>query len=83
MLTRLLTLSLVTVSVMLAQNAGVQGVVTDSSSAAVPGATVSIANVDTGVTATASTNQEGRYAFPSLIPGRYRMECSAPGFAAQ
>ncbi|MCW5962978.1 MAG: carboxypeptidase regulatory-like domain-containing protein, partial [Bryobacterales bacterium] len=83
MLKRLFLLALFCSASLLAQNAGVQGVVTDSSKAAVPGATVSISNVDTGVSSTASTTQDGRYTFPSLNPGRYRMECSSAGFATQ
>ncbi len=83
MLKRLILLTFCCCAVLFAQNAGVQGVVTDSSKAAIPGATVTLSNVETGVTATSTTGQDGRYAFPSVNPGRYRMECSTAGFATQ
>lgn len=67
----------------LAQNAGVQGVVTDSTKAVIINATVTISNLDTGVSFRATTNENGAYLFPSVAPGRYKVECSSAGFAAQ
>jgi hypothetical protein len=81
MLTRIFFLVFVSTTSLLAQNANLQGNVTDASRATVPGATVSLTNIDTGVALTVATGEEGRYLFASLIPGRYRIECSAPGFA--
>ena len=83
MLQRLLLLAMFCASLLMAQSGGVQGVVTDSSKAAIPGASVTITNVETGVASTSSTGQDGRYVFPSLNPGRYRMECSSAGFGTQ
>jgi hypothetical protein len=67
----------------LAQNSGVQGQVTDASNSAVPGATVTLRNLDTGVSLNYSTNDQGLYVAPSLNTGRYTLEVSAAGFAPQ
>jgi hypothetical protein len=83
MLQRMLILAFLCPLFLFGQIAGVQGVVTDSSGAAIPGATVTITNTGTGITNTATTGPVGRYQFPSLNPGLYRMECSTAGFATQ
>ena len=49
------------------------GVVRDESGAAVPGATVTASNVDTGATRKTTTDAAGRYAFASLDPGDYEL----------
>lgn len=67
----------------LAQNAGVQGVVTDSSKAVIVNAAVTVSNVETGIVLRANTNEDGVYLFPSVAPGRYKVECVSAGFAAQ
>lgn len=64
-----------------AQNSGVQGVVTDPSKAVVPNATVIITNLETSVSWRAATNEQGLYLFPLLSTGRYKVECTAQGFA--
>jgi len=51
--------------------AHVSGRVTDQSGAVVVDTEVEIKNVDTNLSATVKTNQDGLYAFPSLRPGRY------------
>jgi carboxypeptidase family protein/TonB-dependent receptor-like protein len=58
----------------------VQGRVLDSSGAAVPGATVEVVNVATGVVTATTTNGEGSYRVPFLIPGKYRVTVSLTGF---
>ena len=45
-----------------------QGRVTDSSGAAVPGATVEVLNLATGVVTTSTTNEQGSYRAPLLNP---------------
>ncbi|MBI3679049.1 MAG: carboxypeptidase regulatory-like domain-containing protein [Acidobacteria bacterium] len=65
------------------QRAGVQGVVTDSSGGVMVGAVVKVSNLDTGVTNRALTNEVGFYAFPLLEQGRFKVECTAKGFAPQ
>jgi hypothetical protein len=56
------------------------GSVTDSSGAAVPGATVTIKNLDTGLTRTVSTSDDGSYAVPELPIGNYSVTVEKPGF---
>jgi outer membrane receptor protein involved in Fe transport len=58
----------------------VSGTVTDSSGGVVPGATVTVRNVDTGVTKTLTTNEVGVYNATNLIPGAYQVEASLSGF---
>ncbi len=57
-----------------------QGLVTDATGAAVPGATVTIENARTGVRQQLATNQEGRFVQPYLLPGEYRVTVEKPGF---
>ncbi len=56
------------------------GVVTDSSGAAVPGATVTIKNVDTGLTRTVSTGDDGSFSAPELPIGTYSVTVEKSGF---
>ncbi len=56
------------------------GRVTDPSGSAVAGAPVRVTNRDTGVVATATTNQNGSYETPYLVPGVYRVSVEHPGF---
>ncbi len=58
-----------------------QGRVTDSSGAAVPGATVDVLNLATGVVTTSTTNEQGSYRAPLLNPGNYRVTVSLSGFS--
>ena len=51
--------------------ATVKGQVVDSSQAALPGATVTVRNQETGEVGTATTNNEGNYTVPFLRPGVY------------
>ena len=67
----------------LAQNANtgeIKGTVTDPSGAAIPGATVSIRNVQTGVITPTTTNGSGLYDVPFLAPGNYTITFSKEGF---
>jgi outer membrane receptor protein involved in Fe transport len=56
------------------------GSVTDSSGAAVPGATVTIKNVDTGLVRTVTTSDDGSYSAPELPIGNYSVNVEKPGF---
>ena len=56
------------------------GNVTDPNGAALPGATVTIKNVETNVENTATTNDDGSYSFPLLMPGQYTLTVTAQGF---
>ena len=67
---------------LLAQNpdATITGAVADGSGAAIPGASVVITGVDTGVSFRAETNSAGVYRISSLVPGTYRALVSKDGF---
>jgi outer membrane receptor protein involved in Fe transport len=56
------------------------GSVSDSSGAAVPGATVTIKNLDTGLTRTVATQEDGSYAAPELPLGNYSVTVEKSGF---
>ncbi len=58
----------------------IQGVVSDPSGAAVPGAAVTLRNLDTGVETAATTSTSGNYRFSSLPPGRYTLHIETAGF---
>ncbi|MGH9632626.1 MAG: carboxypeptidase regulatory-like domain-containing protein, partial [Bryobacteraceae bacterium] len=66
-----------------AQNSGIQGVVTDTSGAVVPNASVTVTNLATGVVNHAATNEQGFYTVPLLPAGRYKVDAAASGFAPQ
>jgi hypothetical protein len=70
-------------SIASAQQATVQGVVSDASGASVPSASVLVRNVNTGVQQIVQTNAQGFYSAPFLVPGTYEVTGSAQGFAAQ
>ena len=61
-------------------NATLSGTVLDPSKAMVPGATVIVVNVNTGVSTTTVSNESGVFVFPSLQPGTYRVTAEMPGF---
>lgn len=58
----------------------ITGVVTDQTGAILPGATVSIRNVGTGLTRQLVALGSGRYTAPLLPPGTYEVAFSLPGF---
>jgi outer membrane receptor protein involved in Fe transport len=60
----------------------VQGVVSDSKGAVIPGAEVTVRNVETGQTRTLKTNADGYYVATFLPLGRYNVSAAASGFTA-
>src|ERR1700739_1926195 len=56
------------------------GQVTDATNAAIPGATVSVKNRETGSERSVKTDEEGRFNFPQLRPGTYSVKAEADGF---
>jgi hypothetical protein len=58
----------------------VQGRITDASGAVIPGAAISVTSPTTNVTMKASSNAEGDYALPFLLPGVYTVTAGATGF---
>ena len=66
-----------------AQTAGagsIAGTVTDSNRAIVPGASVTVTNIDTGVSHAYTTNTSGLYVAPFLQPGHYKVDATASNF---
>ena len=79
----LLTLSLATVP-MFGQSlttGNITGTVLDPSRAVIAGATVELKGLDTGSTASTTTNSNGGYSFGLLRPGRYQITVKQAGFA--
>jgi len=58
----------------------VTGIVTDPSGASVPGAEVSLVDIDRDTHSAAKTDGTGRYLFRSLPPGNYSLQVDASGF---
>ena len=59
----------------------ITGLVTDQSGAAVPGATVTVRNVNNGIQSVVKTNATGVYIVGSLIPGTYTVTVDMTGFS--
>lgn len=57
------------------------GTVQDPSGAVVPGATVKIANTETNIERSTTSNVEGLYRFAGVDPGTYNVTFTAAGFA--
>lgn len=81
----LVVISLGLSSVALAQavdTAQLGGVVRDSTGAVVPGAAVTVTNLDRNVSRSDKTSSDGSYTFFNLSTGAYQVEVKAPGFRA-
>src|SRR6266571_2230687 len=63
-----------------AQNASLAGTARDPQQAAMPGVTVTLTNLDTGVALTTQTDATGNYEFPFVKPGRYSLKAEQKGF---
>lgn len=61
--------------------ANLSGTVTDASGAGVPNATVSIKNTATGIVRDITTDSDGFYSAPNLLPGVYDVTATAQGFS--
>jgi hypothetical protein len=64
-------------------SSGVNGVVTDATGAAVPGAKLALRNVDTNVGRDTVSNGTGDYFFTNLPPARYTLTVSAATFQTE
>jgi len=60
--------------------ASIKGVVTDPQGAAVSGASVTLKNLETNQTQTATTNEDGIYNFNALPPSQYTLTVEKAGF---
>src|SRR5262249_10563080 len=58
----------------------VTGRVTDPSGAVIPGASLTLTNVNTSGVRNVVTTEPGTYTFPSIPPGVYRLRTELPGF---
>ena len=65
---------------MFAQSGQLKGTISDSTGAVIPGAEVSLTNVDTGISMDAVTNEAGLYTFPLLQSGSYELSILSEGF---
>ncbi len=66
-----------------ATNAGdISGTVTDTTGAAIPGATVTVVNTATGVSHDYTTNAAGIYDTNSIVAGDYKITFSKDGFSS-
>ena len=63
-----------------ANNTSLVGTVTDPTGGVVTGAKVTGTNVDTKVDYTGTTNAEGFYSIPYVLPGTYNVTVEMPGF---
>jgi len=62
----------------------IEGAVLDAQQAVLPGVTITIQNVSTGLARTTATDQNGRYVFAALPPeGKYRLQLDIAGFATE
>src|ERR1039457_1164027 len=78
---RFLVLSLCLAGFVLAQDRGtIRGVVTDPSGGTVPEATVTVKNINTGLTQTVKTSADGVYSVLYLPAGDYTVTTEKPGF---
>jgi Carboxypeptidase regulatory-like domain/TonB dependent receptor-like, beta-barrel/TonB-dependent Receptor Plug Domain len=62
--------------------ATVLGAVRDASGAVVPGATVTLKNTGTGISATTTSDQDGNYQFLNVRVGDYTVRAELQGFSA-
>src|SRR5689334_9646899 len=58
----------------------ISGVVTDESKGALPGATVTVKDTETGQARVLTTDEQGRYRADSLVPGKYDLVVELSGF---
>jgi hypothetical protein len=58
----------------------ISGTISDKSGAVVVNATVSLKNLATGVSTAVTTNAQGLYSMPNLLPGDYQQSVEAAGF---
>ena len=57
------------------------GTVLDPSGALIPGAMITVTEVGTGLSRSATSDEQGRYVIPSLRPATYELTAENPGFS--
>jgi Carboxypeptidase regulatory-like domain len=58
----------------------ITGQITDPNGAAIPGATVTLKNIETNAETTAVSTEDGSYSFPLVQPGKYTLTVTQEGF---
>ena len=58
----------------------ISGRITDASGAVVPGVSLVLQNLSTGIEQSTATNRHGLYRFSAIVPGTYSLTASASGF---
>src|SRR5437867_1826097 len=64
-------------------SAAISGVVRDTTGAVLPGVGVTVKHVESGLTRTTASNENGGYSMPSLPVGPYELTADLPGFKQQ
>ncbi|MDZ4800387.1 MAG: carboxypeptidase-like regulatory domain-containing protein [Bryobacteraceae bacterium] len=77
----LVLLGIASGSALFGQNSTIQGLVKDGSDSLIPGAAVTITNIETGLRREISTNESGFYSVPTLPVGRYKLTAGMKGFS--
>src|SRR5262249_8536315 len=62
-------------------SARLNGRIVDLQGAVLPGAAVTVTNAATGTTRSTTTNAEGLYSVPALVPGNYDIRVELQGFS--
>lgn len=57
------------------------GVVSDPTGAVIPGANLNLTNLETGSGQTTVADAQGRYNYPQVTPGKYKLLAKHPGFS--
>ena len=60
--------------------ASINGTVVDAQGGVLPGVTMTLRNIDTGVVRSTVTEADGAYQFAGLAPGRYDLKSELAGF---
>jgi hypothetical protein len=63
-----------------ASNGSIEGTITDASGAVLPGVTVTVSNIETGISQSVVTNEKGLFRAPLLPLGTYRVTAELQGF---
>ncbi|PYR73831.1 MAG: hypothetical protein DMF86_19680, partial [Acidobacteria bacterium] len=58
----------------------IQGTITDQTHGVLPGVAITVTNLDTNISRTATSNETGVFRVPSLDPGRYKVAAELQGF---
>ena len=75
----LLLLTLIALVLSAASTGRIAGVMRDPSGAVVPGGQIRIKNLDSGVSQSTTTDQQGRYVFDAVPAGRYEASATSSG----